>query len=83
MQTFASSQPDWNIVPNNYEGVRVACTTEGEAGWLLLRLSLHDPVMPVNIESNVAGGVDRIEQRLLSFLKTQEYLDLSAFRSVV
>jgi phosphomannomutase len=83
MQTFASNQPDWNIVPNNYEGVRVACTAEDEAGWCLLRLSLHDPVIPVNIESNVAGGVDRIEQRLLSFLKTQEYLDLSAFRSVV
>jgi phosphomannomutase len=81
MQTFASSQPDWNIVPNNYEGVRVACTSEGEAGWFLLRLSLHDPVMPVNIESNVSGGVDRIERRLLSFLKTQEFLDLSAFRS--
>jgi phosphomannomutase len=83
MQAFASSQPDWHIVPNNYEGVRVACTAEGEAGWCLLRLSLHDPVIPVNIESNVSEGVDRIEQRLLSFLKTQEYLDLSAFRSVV
>jgi phosphomannomutase len=83
MQAFAASQADWNIVPDNYEGVRVACTAEGEAGWFLLRLSLHDPVMPVNIESNVTGGVDRIEQRLLSFLKTQEALNLSAFRAVV
>ncbi|WP_310489391.1 phosphomannomutase/phosphoglucomutase [Chamaesiphon sp. VAR_69_metabat_338] len=79
MQTFAASQPDWQIVPNNHEGVRVACTSEVEAGWFLLRLSLHDPVIPVNIESNVAGGVDRIKQRLLSFLKTQESLDLAAF----
>jgi phosphomannomutase len=79
MQAFAASQADWKIVPNNYEGVRVACTSESESGWLLLRLSLHDPVIPVNIESNVAGGVDRIKQRLLSFLKTQEALDLAAF----
>jgi phosphomannomutase len=79
LQTFAASQADWNIVPNNYEGVRVACNSESEAGWFLLRLSLHDPVMPLNIESNVAGGVDRIKQRLAAFLKTQEALDLSAF----
>lgn len=81
MQVFALSQADWKIVPNNYEGVRVACTSEREDGWYLLRLSLHDPVIPVNIESNVAGGVDRIKQRLLPFLKTQESLDISAFSS--
>jgi hypothetical protein len=38
---------------------------------------LHDPVIPVNIESNVSGGIDQIKQQLLSFLKTQEFLDLS------
>jgi phosphomannomutase len=81
MQTFAASQSDWKIVPNNYEGVRVACTSESESGWLLLRLSLHDPVIPVNMESNVVGGVDRIKQRLLLFLKTQDSLDLAAFQS--
>ena len=81
MLAFALSQTDWKIVPNNYEGVRVACTSEREDGWYLLRLSLHDPVIPVNIESNVSGGVDRIKQRLLPFLKTQESLDISAFSS--
>jgi phosphomannomutase len=79
MQAFSSNQPDWKIVPNNYEGVRVACPSESESGWFLLRLSLHDPVIPVNIESNVAGGVDRIKQRLVSFLRTQNALDLAAF----
>jgi phosphomannomutase len=77
MQTFALSQPDWSIVPKNHEGVRVACTSDNEDGWFLLRLSLHDPVIPVNIESNLAGGVDRIEQRLLSFLTTQTGLDVA------
>ena len=57
LHTFVNSQPSWSIVPNNYEGVRVACTTPEEDGWFLLRLSLHDPVLPLNIESNVAGGV--------------------------
>jgi phosphomannomutase len=79
MQAFATSQPDWKIVPNNYEGVRVSCTSDSEDGWFLLRLSLHDPVIPVNIESNTAGGVDRIQNRLLSFLKSQANLDLATF----
>ena len=29
-------------------------------GWALLRLSLHDPQMPMNIESRKEGGVAEI-----------------------
>jgi phosphomannomutase len=72
---FALSHPNWKVVPNNYEGVRVSCAGTSEDGWFLLRLSLHDPVIPINIESNIPGGVNQIEQQLLSFLKTQEFLD--------
>jgi phosphomannomutase len=77
LQEFASTQTDWKIVPNNYEGLRIACSSENEDGWFLLRLSLHDPVMALNIESNVNGGVDRIKTRLLAFFQTLEFLDLS------
>ncbi len=60
----ATAVSGWKIVEPNYEGVRVACGNTDEDGWLLLRLSLHDPVMPLNIESNVVGGVDRIVEKL-------------------
>lgn len=70
LKDFAAIQADWQIVPNNYEGVRVACTDAAEDGWFLLRMSLHDPVMPLNIESNVQDGVAKITQRLLDFVKT-------------
>ena len=56
--------PGWSIVEPNYEGIRVSCGNADEDGWLLLRMSLHDPVMPLNIESNVAGGVAVIEGKL-------------------
>lgn len=79
LQEFAAKQPDWQIVPNNYEGVRVSCKSPEEDGWFLLRLSLHDPVIPLNIESNVSQGVKRIAARLFDLLKTFEALDLSAF----
>ena len=77
LESFAASQTDWEIVPNNYEGVRIACKSPQEDGWFLLRLSLHDPVIPLNIESNVAGGVNLIATRLLTFFKDFDRLDLS------
>lgn len=79
LKEFATTQENWQLVPNNYEGVRISCQSPDENGWLLLRLSLHDPVIPINIESNISGGVDKIVSRLLSFLKEFESLDLTAF----
>ena len=78
LQEFAATQTDWKIVPNNYEGIRVSCTSIDENGWFLLRLSLHDPVMPLNIESNIQGGVVKIAKRLLTFLQQIDSLDISA-----
>ena len=80
LQEFATQQTDWQIVPNNYEGVRISCNSPEEDGWFLLRLSLHDPVIPLNIESNVKGGVAKIVTRLLTFFPTFEYLDLSSMK---
>lgn len=78
LEEFVAAQTDWAIVPKNYEGVRVACQAPDEDGWFLLRLSLHDPVLPLNIESNVAGGVTKIAQRLRAFLASLTELDASA-----
>lgn len=67
---------DWSPELPNYEGIRVNCPGENEKGWFLLRLSLHDPVMPLNVESNVDGGVTAITRRLLKLLRKFEYLGL-------
>ena len=83
LEEFAKTQNDWEIVPNNYEGVRIACKSPTEDGWFLLRLSLHDPVIPLNIESNVTQGVSRIANRLLSFFKNFESLDLSSLKNYI
>ncbi|MDX1976533.1 MAG: phosphomannomutase/phosphoglucomutase, partial [Pseudanabaenaceae cyanobacterium bins.68] len=76
LQDFVLTQADWQIVPNNYEGVRVACKGAAENGWFLLRMSLHDPVMPLNLESNVPGGVAHMRQRLLEQLAKVEQLEI-------
>ncbi|WP_299409129.1 phosphomannomutase/phosphoglucomutase [Acaryochloris sp. IP29b_bin.148] len=76
LEAFAAQQPGWEIVPNNYEGLRIACTAPAEQGWFLLRLSLHDPVLPLNVESNVSGGVGSIVAKLTPFLQTLDDLTL-------
>ncbi|MBN1118396.1 MAG: phosphomannomutase/phosphoglucomutase [Bacteroidales bacterium] len=64
----------WEIVPNNYEGIRVKCKQTDYEGWFLLRLSLHDPVLPLNIETNRQGGIRKILKNLIPYL--QKFVDL-------
>ena len=67
----------WEVVSPNYEGLRVRCTSSNEKGWFLLRLSLHDPVMPLNIESDIEGGVAIIAAKLEILLKDFNHLKLN------
>lgn len=72
---FAKTQNNWQVAPDNYEGIRVSSSNDDEKGWFLLRLSVHDPAMPLNIESNVKGGKDKILNKLKNFLNRYEYLE--------
>lgn len=74
LREYAKAQPGWKLVEPNYEGVRV----DLKKGWFLLRLSLHDPIMPLNIESDAAGGVQKIAAELFAFLKDFAQLDCSS-----
>ena len=66
-RTFCEDAPAFEIVEPNYEGVRVNYNIEGKTGWVLLRMSLHDPVMPMNLESSVPGGCDAVMAALQCF----------------
>lgn len=79
LHEFTTTVEGWELVPENFEGVRISCKPENGDGWFLLRLSLHDPVIPINIESNIEGGVLIIANELQNFLKKYKKLDLSAF----
>lgn len=60
---------------DNREGFRVNFDKDHGDGWLLLRLSVHDPVLPLNIESNSAGGVKIIEDIFEGFIKDFDKLE--------
>ena len=64
------------IAAPSYEGVRLVM----DGGWALLRMSLHDPNMPLNIEADREGGADEIERRVKELLTGFDALDRSGFR---
>ena len=76
VSTVAPTIDGWKVVCPNYEGVRISCTNEDEQGWFLLRKSLHDPVLPLNIESDLNGGVEVIRQKLLEVLRPFDKLTI-------
>ena len=65
------------IATPSYEGVRIVF----DGGWALLRMSLHDPNMPLNIEADAAGGADVIERTVRELIAGFDALDLSGFRN--
>ena len=74
---YAKRQEKWQVAPDNYEGVRVSLDKNNGNGWFLLRMSLHDPLMPLNIESNSHGGVKDIAGQLAGYLENCRDLDIS------
>ena len=78
LSEYAYDQPGWSLAPENHEGVRVNLDKEHGDGWFLLRMSLHDPLMPLNIESDSVGGVRKITEELYDYLRGFRELDTSA-----
>lgn len=71
---YAVQRPEWQLATDNHEGLRA--NVPAADGWFLLRLSLHDPQMPLNIESNKPGGVAEITASLQEFLSSYDKLHL-------
>ena len=68
LEIYARAQ-GWAIAPDNREGLRVSFPRGEGDGWFLLRLSVHDPILPLNLESNSHGGVAQIAEKLKTFFQ--------------
>lgn len=76
LTAYAENKEDWNVADDNREGIRVSFDENNGNGWFLLRLSVHDPIMPLNVESDSEGGVEIILNKLNEFLGTTSGLDI-------
>ncbi|MBQ4617796.1 MAG: phosphomannomutase/phosphoglucomutase, partial [Clostridia bacterium] len=76
LEAFAKEN-GWRVADDSAEGVRVSFPKENGNGWALLRLSVHDPVMPMNIESDEEGGCLVIAKQLRALMESFDKLDCS------
>ena len=71
-EVAAGGFPGWQAVPVNHEGLRVSIDEgEGRSGWALLRASLHDPLLVLNVESDTAGGAATATHALRCWLQAR------------
>ncbi len=64
----------WSAADDNYEGIRINCK-DGN-GWFLLRLSVHDPIIVLNTESNEIGGTLKMCKAVYEVISKAENIDL-------
>ena len=83
IENYASANRNWICAPDNHEGIRISFNKENGDGWFLLRMSLHEPLMPLNIESNIEGGVKTILKQLYPVLKNYEHLDTTGIAEYI
>lgn len=81
LNEYAVASEEMRIADDNREGIRIYFDSEDKQGWLLLRLSVHDPIMPLNIESDVKGGVKLIAESFYKFINQMDKLDLTALKN--
>lgn len=70
-----------SLAPQNYEGVRINFDGVHGKGWALVRMSLHEPIVPVNFESDEEGGCRIIAAELVRLLSPYaDKIDLAPLR---
>ena len=67
-------------LPENFEGVRISFKGEDVQGWILLRMSLHDPVMPMNIEGSRKGDLAKLVEIAKKLTDGFDRLDRSCLK---
>ena len=79
LKEAVGSMKGYTPVDVNYEGYRVNRDEgDGKRGWFLLRQSLHDPVMVLNFESEIPGGVGAMAKDVVAWLKEKDFASLDA-----
>jgi len=72
------THPEWQPARDSREGARITFNLDGGVNnaWFQLRMSVHDPVLVLNAQSDVPGGVKRILAELYALIRDTEKVDL-------
>ncbi len=82
-ENYADKQSYIQKADDNREGCRICYDDTHGKGWALLRMSLHEPILPINVESDKKHGSIKIVKDLYDFLKKYDFLDLTPFEKAI
>ncbi len=76
-KSLCESTDGISVSPVNHEGVRVNFAENNGDGWQLLRMSVHEPLLVLNCESNKSGGCELMLEFFKKFITKYADLDTS------
>ncbi len=77
---YALSEQKYELETSTYEGVRANVAEHN--GWFLLRQSVHDPIMVLNVESDNEDGAKKIAKIVYDFIAQFDNLDSKALKAL-
>lgn len=80
---YTVTPPYVTPVEETYEGARANYDEKHGNGWALIRQSLHEPLLPINIESASEHGAIKIAKDIYYFLKKFPFLDLTPLKNAI
>lgn len=83
MATFIEERPDLRIDQENEEGIRGDVRGHFGSGWFLLRMSLHEPLLVLQIENDQLGKNKLVFETLSHFFAAYDGLNLGALKKII
>lgn len=75
MREFGLANPEFEWVPENREGVRFNVGGKYGDGWFLLRMSLHEPKLVLQMENDITHSIPVLKETLVPFFEKYEDLE--------
>ena len=83
MTNFVNETNGFEIDADNDEGIRVDVSGPFGMGWFLLRMSLHEPLLVLQVENDLKGYNKDVFTKLEPFFKQYEHLNLEKLQAVL
>lgn len=74
LEKMGKKQAGFEFVPENKEGVRFNVSGKYGEGWFLVRMSLHEPKLVLQMENDQKNAIPELKKTLLAFFKDYKEL---------
>ncbi|MBQ2847414.1 MAG: phosphomannomutase/phosphoglucomutase [Clostridia bacterium] len=74
-ENIAKAHEGWKASEDNHEGIRINADSSCGNGWFLIRLSVHDPIIVLNAESDEDGGIMKMCKEIFKVISSADNID--------